>query len=447
MQYEKWSLGYWTLKQYVRFTDWVINNKTILLNTDKIPKDKPLLFTPNHQNALSDPMSILLNMPLQPVWLGRADMFKNKAAAAALRFLKIMPIYRMRDGKDNLGKNDTAFANSVKVLQSKKALALFPEGAHTGKRQMLAHKKAAPRIVFIAEERVKENLDIQIIPTGIYYSSYWKFNKNVIVDFGDPIPANDFLDEYKTNPAAATLAMRNRIHEGVKLLVVDIRSKEHYNDFENITTVYARHFLSRQNKEYSIVNLFKSNRILANKLDQLESEKPELISDLVKKVNAYQALIKKYKLRSWLLDKPQNNILKIALNKLLLIIGLPVFCFGFLFNAIPFFTINTIIRKKIKDQAFWSSLFLVLGFTAYPIFYLIEFAVVAWLIPGIWLKIAFLISLPFTGKLAFKWYILFLKTSGRAFLLLLKWFGKEKYKELLATREELINELDELISI
>jgi 1-acyl-sn-glycerol-3-phosphate acyltransferase len=195
MQYEKWSLGYWTLKQYVRFTNWVINNKTIRLNTDKIPKDKPLLFTPNHQNALSDPMSILLNMPLQPVWLGRADMFKNKTAAAILRFAKIMPVYRMRDGKDNLGKNDTAFANSVKILQSKKALALFPEAAHTGKRQMIAHKKAAPRIVFMAEEKAKENLDIQIIPTGIYYSSYWKFNKNVIVDFGDPIPANQFLEE------------------------------------------------------------------------------------------------------------------------------------------------------------------------------------------------------------------------------------------------------------
>jgi len=227
--------------------------------------------------------------------------------------------------------------------------------------------------------------------------------------------------------------------------VVDIRSKEHYYDFENITTVYGRHFLSLRNQSYSIVNLFKSDRILANKLDQLESEKPELISDLVKKVNAYQALIKKYKLRSWLLDKPQNNILKIALNKLILIIGLPVFCFGFLFNAIPFFTIDTIIRKKIKDQAFWSTFFLVLGFTAYPIFYLIEFAAVAWLIPGIWLKLAFLISLPFTGKLAFKWYILFLKTAGRAFLLLLKWFGKEKHKELLATREELIDELDDLI--
>ena len=123
-----------------------------------------MLITPNHQNALSDPMSILLHIPLQPVWLASADIFKNGMLTAILRFLKIMPVYRLRDGKENLAKNETTFDNSVKVLQNNGALALFPEGAHTGKRQMMAHKKAAPRIVFMAEEKADENLDIQIIP-------------------------------------------------------------------------------------------------------------------------------------------------------------------------------------------------------------------------------------------------------------------------------------------
>ena len=168
-----------------------------------------------------------------------------------LRFLKIMPVYRLRDGKKNLAKNETTFNNSVKVLQNNGALALFPEGAHTGKRQMIAHKKAAPRIVFMAEEKADENLDIQIIPAGIYYSSYWKFNRNLIVNFGTPIPANDFLEEYKENPNAATMAMRSRIYDGIDALVINIKSKNHYNDFENITTVYGKRFMAKQNQKYS----------------------------------------------------------------------------------------------------------------------------------------------------------------------------------------------------
>jgi len=75
MKYEKWFLGYWALKQYIRFVDWTINNKTILIGKDKIPKNKPVLFAPNHQNALSDPMAVLLNTKFQPVWLARGQYF------------------------------------------------------------------------------------------------------------------------------------------------------------------------------------------------------------------------------------------------------------------------------------------------------------------------------------------------------------------------------------
>src|SRR5665811_1393827 len=97
MKYEKWSLGYYCLKQYVRFIDWIIHNKKIIVGKEKIPKNKPIVFAPNHQNALSDPMAVLLNTKFQPVWLGRADIFKNKTIAIVLKFLKIMPVYRLRD--------------------------------------------------------------------------------------------------------------------------------------------------------------------------------------------------------------------------------------------------------------------------------------------------------------------------------------------------------------
>jgi len=391
MKYEKWSLGYWMLKQYIRFVDWIINNKTILLNSDKIPKNKPILFTPNHQNALSDPMSILLHTRFQPVWLARADIFKNKLVIAILQFLKIMPVYRMRDGK--------------------------------------------------------ENLNIQIVPTGIYYSSYWKFNRNVIVNFGDPIPANQFLEEYKENPNAAALAMRNKIYDGIKPLVINIKSKKHYNDFENITELYGQHFLNRQNKKYTIVNLFKSNKKLAESLDNLEHKVPDKIDDLVKKANSLRLLIKKYKLRSWLVNKPQKNFFQIVLNKLILLIGLPVFLYGFVFNAIPFLTIDTIVRKKIKDHAFWSTFFLSLGLIVFPIFYLIELFTIFPLLPGIWLKLAFLISLPIAGKLAFKWYILIRKTIGRGRLFLLQIFGKKAYCKLQKAKNKLFADLDHLIPV
>lgn len=446
MKYEKWSLGYWALKQYIRFVSWIIHNKTIVIGKDKIPRYKPILFAPNHQNALSDPMAILLNTKYQPVWLARADIFKNKTVILILRFLKIMPVYRLRDGKENLAKNDETFANSIKVLENNFALALFPEAAHTGKRQMLIHKKAVPRIVFMAEEKASHNLDIQIIPTGIYYSNYWKFNRNLIVIFGEAIQVNDFLDEYKENKNSATLSLRNKISESIKTLALHFETQTNYHNFEKIRDFYGLHFLKRRNKKMSIINRFESDKILAKKLDNLEHEKPEEIDNLNNELKDYAVLIKKLKIRSWLLENSKNNVLQIGINKLILLIGLPVFAFGLLFNAIPFFISDIIIRKKIKDRSFWSSFALAFGIIIFPIIYLLQLLAFSMLIRGVWIKLALLVSMPFAGKIAFKWYILLRKTVGRNRYFILKYFRKPEYQQLQKTKEKLFQTLDRLIS-
>lgn len=446
MSYEKWSLGYWFLKMYVRFAELIIYKKITIIGKDKIPGDKAIVFAPNHQNALSDPMAVLLNTPYQPVWLARADIFKNKTAAAILKFMKIMPVYRIRDGKDQLANNDKTFAESIKVLKSHKALALFPEAAHSGKRQMLVHKKAVPRIVFMAEEKSEENIDIHIVPTGIYYSSYWKFNRSVIVNFGEPIRVNDYLDTYKKSQNEATMALRDRLYNAIDKLIINIRSKNYYNEFELVREYYGKAFLQRKGLKYSPGALLNSDIELMHQMDELEKTAPEKTAQIVQEVKSYQKLLKQHHLRGWLVANPSNNFLHILLNKLVLIVGIPLFIYGTIFNIIPFLLIDYFTRKKIKDFAFWSTFFLVPGIVIFPIFYVINLLIVGSFIPGIWLKLLFLITLPFAGKLAFLWHILLRKTWGRGNLLNLKLFNKKKYHELLKMRNKLFETLDSVTS-
>lgn len=444
MKYEKWSLGYWLLKQYVRFVDWIIHKKIILNGTENIPQNKPILIAPNHQNALSDPMAILLHTRFQPVWLARADIFKPGFITLALRFLKIMPVYRMRDGKDQLAKNEKTFADSIKVLENNCALALFPEAAHSAKRQMLSHKKAVPRIVFQAEEKADNNLDIHIVPTGIYYSSYWKFNRSVLVNFGEPILVNDFLEAYNENPSAATLTLRDALEKAIEPLTLNIKSKENYESFELIRAIYGNAFAKKTEREKGFVQRFQSDQQLVKKLDELETINKEKTDEICSAAKRFDTKVRKYGLRPWLVENPENNFRKLGFNKLLLLITLPVFVFGFLFNAIPFIAIDTIVRKKIKDFAFWSSFSLVLGFTLFPIVYLLELWVVSAWLPLWWHKLLFFVSLPFAGKLAFRWYILLLKTIGRGRLFILKAFRKQQWQSLKIQQEQLFDELDKI---
>jgi 1-acyl-sn-glycerol-3-phosphate acyltransferase len=448
MRYEKWSAGYWLLKQYVRFADWLILKKILITGKKNIPLNKPVIFSPNHQNALSDPLAVLLYTRYQPVWLGRADIFgKSKIVDNILRFMKIVPVYRLRDGKENLEKNEYTFDVSIKVLENNFALALFPEAAHSAKRQMLVHKKAVPRIAFMAEEKSDRHLDIQIIPAGIYYSHYWKFNRSVIINFGEPIRVSDYLDIYSRNPTAAVMAMKAKIYEALLPLVINIGSTKFYDGFERIREIYGRHFLKRQQKDFSTLNLFKSDQDLVRQLDEMEKEYPEETALLVQEVVNYSEKVERSGLRSWLLDSRPIHLPVIIGNLILLIAGLPLFLYGFIFNAIPFFLIDRVVRKKVKDKSFWSTFFLIAGIVVFPLFYLLEFLAVVWFIPGFWLKVAFLVSLPFAGKIAFKWYILLRKTIGRMRLMQLKWFRSKNYHRLMNQREQLYQKLDGLISV
>ena len=446
MKYEKWSLGYWFLKQYIKFADWLIHKKIIIAGKDKIPENKPIVFAPNHQNALSDPMAILLHTRFQPVWLGRADMFgKMKAIDAILRFLKIMPVYRLRDGKENLGKNEKTFADSIKVLENNFALALFPEAAHSAKRQMLAHKKAVPRIVFMAEEKSKKTLDIQIIPTGIYYSHYWKFNRTVIVNFGEPIAVKDYLNHYFKNPNQTTNELKTKIHDALLSLTVNFKTKKHYESFEKITEIYGPHFLIKQNKRNTTLNRFYSDQLLAQKLDKLENEKPDKTGEIVESVENFYSKIRKPKLRSWLITNQQNHFSLLLINLILLIIGFPFFLYGFIFNALPFFLTDQLIRRKVKDVSFWSTFFLGAGIIIFPGFYLLQLLAVSSFNPGFFTGLLLLASWPFAGKLAFKWFILFRKTVGRGRVLKLKWFKPAVYKQLHIEKKQLFQQLDRLV--
>jgi len=449
MKYENWSVGYWCLKQYIAFADWLIHKKTIITGKEKIPKNKPIVFAPNHQNGLSDPLAILLNTRFQPVWLARADIFgTSKVVDTILRFLKIMPVYRLRDGKENLQKNEQTFSDSIKVLERNFALALFPEAAHSPRRQMLPHKKAVARIVFRAEEKAKQPLDIQIIPAGIYYSHYWKFNRTVIVNFGSRIPVKDYYHQYLQKPNEATIRLKTKIHESILPLVLHFKTKKYYEAFEKIRELYGGHFLKRQNKAFSVLNLFRSDQLLADKLDQMEAENPEEIENIVRLADALYSEIHQHKLRSWLIVTEQKHSGKFIINSLFLLLGLPLFFYGFLLNALPFFLIDRVVRKKVKDVSFWSTFFFGAGILLFPLFYLIELLAVAFLLPGLWwVKIIFFISLPLAGKAAFKWYILFRKTLGRWHIIKLRIFDRSIYNHLQESKQQLFKNLDKFLPL
>ncbi|MEA2043234.1 MAG: 1-acyl-sn-glycerol-3-phosphate acyltransferase, partial [Bacteroidota bacterium] len=201
---EKKSKFYALLKGYFQFMfDKVFYGKVEYSGMENIPDGKPVLFAPNHQNALMDPLALIFSSNRQIVFLARSDIFKSKIVSRLLFLVKILPVYRIRDGKEKLKLNEIIFDKTVEILEKNRPVAIFPEARHFNKRHLKPLKKGIQRVAFATAEKNNYQLDIKIVPVGIYYSNYWNFKATIQVQYGKPISASKYYELYKEDKAKA----------------------------------------------------------------------------------------------------------------------------------------------------------------------------------------------------------------------------------------------------
>jgi len=399
-----WSIGYEILRTYVRFAFWLTHKSIVVTGRKKIPRGKPIIFAPNHQNALMDPLALACTNKYQSVWLARADIFKSKAAQSILKYLKLLPVYRIRDGKENLSNNEQIFRQVIRLLEEKQTVALFPEAGHSGKRKMLLHKKAIPRIALEAEEKNNFNLDVQIIPVGIYYSHYWDFNRSVVIEYGEPIRVSEYKAEYTESPQKAMMNLRNEIYCRLVPLTHQINSEIYYQEYVGLSQIVGKAYsdINHFSKDKNL-QLHYAEKNLVQDLEQLEIKQPHEFDQLIHEFNKYQGELSNSGLSD--LKVRLSGILtwRGFLAKLVLaILSVPVFVFGFLFNAIPHYIPRLILRRKVKDDAFLSTFYFVSGVIMFPLFYILSAYILYRLADSLMVAGITLFLMPFGGKFAFQ---------------------------------------------
>ena len=315
-----------------------------------------------------DALGPLFTIPRLLVFLARADIFGKAWLASFLYFLKILPVFRIRDGYDSLKKNDAIFQKTVDVINAGDGLVILPEGTHAGFHKLRQLKKGFARIAFKTEEENDFSMNIQIVPIGLYYSDYESFRSILFVNFGKPIAVSDYVELYKNNPAIAIAKLKDDLHEAIKTLMIDIESEEYYYLYNQIRQYRAAQ-LKLENK--SEVQQFHAQQEIISKLEILEKSNPEKISSLNKLVYDFEKELQISKLDFGTIAAGKTRFFRILASSLLLIAGLPVFIYGYLNNFFPW-QITISLAAKIKDPQFRSSVKYILSILLFPIFYFIQ---------------------------------------------------------------------------
>ncbi len=432
---EKYSARYALFKKAVGFWhDDIFYRKIIVMGAENINPDDHLIFAPNHQNALMDALAVLFTHKGQPVFLARADIFRRKAIAAFLYFIKILPVYRIRDGFSSLRANDEIFIKTIDVLKNRNGLVILPEGDHAGFRRLRQLKKGICRVAFQADEATDFQLKIKIIPVGVEYSNYSRLRQVLTVVYGKPIEVSEYHQLYKDSPEKALNILRDRLSTEIKKVMVHIESEEDYEAIDELRSIINGRFSDniRSPKLYR-------DRTLINSLNRLQ------ISDSLAYTRICALSLKvKVKARDLnityrLLEKKKHPFFWLIAGMAGLFITFPVWLFGNIFT-LTFLTLPELQIRKTKDLQFHSTIrfgiSLALAFIFLPVYLICALLLFSpW-----WLAIAIFLTIPVAGIFAWNYNILFRRIAGG---FRLRRYIKEKKSDYL----ELRNNYDELIGL
>lgn len=400
---KKSSFFYRLLFSYASYNFKLFYREIHVEGIENIPIDKPVIFAANHQNALMDALAMLFSTNKEIFFLSRADIFKNKHVAKLLTFLKIMPVYRPRDGIETLHLNTKVFDRAAHYLQSGIPLGIFPEGSHQEKKRLFPLKKGICRIAFETANMTNFNLDLVIIPIGIDYSNFQDRGSDLVVNIGQPIEVKEHYELYKENPNKAITRLSESISSSLKPLMIHVENLEVYSSIIQLSENISTSKKEENNTRNKAVNNFLDKKKLIQHIDYLSIKNPEEYEKL-KIIN----LPKNENRSSY--KHPLNNLISSIPLMALILISSIITIPGIILNFTPYLLVLSQV-KKVKDSQFKSSYDYVLSLLVYPIWYLIQF-IILWITSSIqWALLIVAIALV-TGILTLR-IIYYLRTRIR----------------------------------
>lgn len=156
-----------------------------------IPEDGAVVLAPNHTNTLMDALVVLQSRRDRTVFGARADIFRKSTANKILRFLKILPMARQRDGMETIKASYGTYAEIEDTLDHEVPFCMFPEGRHTPGRELQPLKKGIARIA----QKSARSRKTYIVPTGINYAHFYRYRSAVELVYGPALEVDPDMEE------------------------------------------------------------------------------------------------------------------------------------------------------------------------------------------------------------------------------------------------------------
>ncbi|KAJ2931481.1 hypothetical protein H1R20_g5595, partial [Candolleomyces eurysporus] len=194
-----------------------------VIGGENVPKDGPIIVTATHHNMMLDPVILSVGFPHERMlnYWSKAGLFKHPVAAWILYSSGNIPVDRKSNDRQKL------FKGTFQALAKGNAVALFPEGTSYTEPRIMQVKDGA---AWAALEYTKWKKDhpeladqpeVRIVPAAIVYTNKSKYRSAVVMEFGKPIPASEYVEQFLSEGEGAARAAVKRMSRKIESELIE----------------------------------------------------------------------------------------------------------------------------------------------------------------------------------------------------------------------------------
>lgn len=329
---------YRIVQGWVRLTLILFCRKIHFSNRDKLNQSGPLLLALNHPNSFFDAVLVASHFKKPVHFLARGDAFRKPWVKKILTALKLIPIYRLTEGREYLALNDATFERCREILLNDGIVLIFAEGLCVNQWQLRSLKKGAARIAVDAwsQPAIAEIFAVQ--PVCLNYDSFNRFGKRVLVHFPDLIQKSELTEQ---------LSAGDKVKQFNQLL--SVRLKEGL--IEESEAFHSAAFLIRNHTAY---------QGSANQLMERLKLKQQYLLEHFRDRDGFPGN-----------DLVARNGWQCCGSLILVLLLAPFALTGFLLHAPFFYPLRNFVKKKTRGTVFYDSVLFGSLMLMYPLYWLL----------------------------------------------------------------------------
>lgn len=439
------GLGYRLFCSYIRFFhNNICYRKVEALGRRNVPPDCPMMVISNHQNGMFDTLGLLLTIPRKKrkvITVARADMFGSPMAAKALKWLGLVPAFRLSvDGEDSLKNNDEIFEGLEDEMLQGGTIIMFPEASEVHEHRLRDMSPGYLHILFNAASKSGFERDIIIQPSCNHYSEYRRMRSAMVVKYGEPISLKPYYELYQKRPRTAKRQIHALVKERIAEMMLDISDADNYNSIDFLRKTYGVSYARRNGfKPRELSSKLLSDKQFYAGLERAAKRDPEKITGIYRLADRVRDAETEMGLEDINMAK-RRGIVTLTVRMLVLITLLPIFivCFA---PSLLVVILPKLASRKIEVPVLRAPMEVVINMvaliplTAIILFLSLFIALDSWII-----ALAAVAAAPFMGVGAWYYY----RAVRRTLMNLRAWRLRRKgmIAQLDSERKTLWEELD-----